>query len=106
MLGIRLGILKFSELVIFILNQEINYPIQSPPAQTFGKGHLVRGGPFYLSMFMLFTDIKLVGFFSNIPLNWPLAKKSDALPCRLYHQVAIQVLAGLTAAHRHVVAQY
>ncbi len=25
-------------------------------------------------MSMLFTDIKLVGFFSNIPLNWPLTK--------------------------------
>ena len=68
MLGIRLGILKFSELAIFILNQEINYPVQPPPAhQTFGKGHLARGGPFYLSMSMLFTDIKLVGFFFQYP---------------------------------------
>ncbi|WP_265455070.1 hypothetical protein [Aeromonas salmonicida] len=33
MLGIRLGILKFSELAIFILNQEINYPVQPPPAR-------------------------------------------------------------------------
>lgn len=28
-----LGILKFSELAIFILNQEINYPLQPPPAR-------------------------------------------------------------------------
>ena len=53
-----------------------------------------------------FTDIKLVGFFPISPLNWPLAKKSGASPCRLYHQVAIPVLAGLTAAQWHVVAQY
>ncbi|WP_429186176.1 hypothetical protein [Aeromonas veronii] len=65
--------MKFSELAIFILNQEINYPVQPPPAQTFGKGHLARGGPFYLSM--LFTDIKLVGFFSNIPLELAFGKK-------------------------------
>ena len=45
-------------------------------------------------------------FFPISPLNWPLAKKSGASPRRLYHQVAIPVLAGLTAAHRHVVAQY
>ncbi|HHQ4806582.1 TPA: hypothetical protein ACSP29_000947 [Aeromonas veronii] len=56
---------------------------------------------------MLFTDIKLVGFFSNIPLNWPLAKKkSGASPRRLYHQVAIPILAGLTGAQWHVAAQY
>jgi hypothetical protein len=57
-------------------------------------------------MSMLFTDIKLVGFFPISPLNWPLAKKSGASPRRLYHQVAIPVLAGLTAAHRHVMTQY
>jgi hypothetical protein len=33
MLGIRLGILKFSELSIFILNQMINNQIQHPPAK-------------------------------------------------------------------------
>ncbi|MFM4935932.1 hypothetical protein ACET9F_15770 [Aeromonas veronii] len=71
--------MKFSELAIFILNQEINYPVQPPPAhQTFGKGHLARGGPFYLSMSMLFTDIKLVGFFSNIPLELAFGKKNQA----------------------------
>ncbi|HHQ4736602.1 hypothetical protein ACK36E_01980 [Aeromonas veronii] len=48
---------------------------------------------------MLFTDIKLVGFFSNIPLELAFGKKkSGASPRRLYHQVAIPVLAGLTAA--------
>ncbi|WP_447766524.1 hypothetical protein [Aeromonas veronii] len=55
---------------------------------------------------MLFTDIKLVGFFSNISLELAFGKKSGASPRRLYYQVAIPVLAGLTAAHRHVVAQY
>ena len=49
-------------------------------------------------MSMLFTDIKLVGFFSNIPLDLAFGKKSGASPRRLYHQVAIPVLAGLTAA--------
>ncbi len=52
--------------------------VQTPPAQTFGKGHLARGGPFCLSMSMLFTDIKLVGFFSNIPLELAFGKKNQA----------------------------
>ncbi|MGR6748990.1 hypothetical protein [Aeromonas veronii] len=47
---------------------------------------------------MLFTDIKLVGFFSNIPLELAFDKKSGTSPRRLYHQVTIPVLAGLTAA--------
>ncbi|ENO3940792.1 hypothetical protein [Aeromonas veronii] len=55
---------------------------------------------------MLFTDIKLVGFFSNIPLELAFGKKSGASPRRLYHQVTIPVLAELTAAQWHVVAQY
>lgn len=47
MLGIRLGILKFSELAIFILNQEINYPVQPPPAPpNVWKGPLRKKWPF------------------------------------------------------------
>ncbi|MFM4710403.1 hypothetical protein ACEUEC_03405 [Aeromonas veronii] len=55
----------------------------------------------------MFTDIKLVGFFFQYPLELAFGKKkSGASPRRLYHQVAIPILAGLTGAQWHVAAQY
>lgn len=46
MLGIRLGILKFSELEIFILNQTINRLVQHPPAPSKA---LIRQGFFFMA---------------------------------------------------------
>lgn len=54
-LGIRLGILKFSELDVFILNQIINRLIQHPPAQTmFRPGTKKYRNPY---------SVRLCGFF-------------------------------------------
>ncbi|MFQ2738418.1 hypothetical protein ACK3Y8_07185 [Aeromonas caviae] len=56
MLGIRLGILKFSELAIFILNQEINHPVQPPPAKRLERA-TSQEVALFVSFFWLSEDV-------------------------------------------------